>query len=85
MKRDGEEKEVSISALQVDRKPEQNQTASAEPPTAELGQKEVQAQSTSAAAPPHCDGAKEELRRAEIEPTIVADSDHQVNNRYWKS
>ncbi|KAG6571609.1 hypothetical protein SDJN03_28337, partial [Cucurbita argyrosperma subsp. sororia] len=74
MKRDGDE--APISASQIDRKPEQTTSA------AELGEKEFQPNSTSAGSPLHCDGTKEELRRAETEPPIVGDSSHQVNKRY---
>lgn len=69
MNTDGEQ--PPISASQIDRKPEL---------AAELGgQKEFQPQSTAAtAASPHCNGVKEELHRAETQPPIVCDSDHQV-------
>lgn len=68
MNTDGEQ--PPISASQIDRKPEL---------AAELGgQKEFQPQSTAAtAASPHCNGVKEELHRAETQPPIVCDSDHQ--------
>lgn len=75
MKIDGAEKEAPISASSANQKPEQ--TASAE-----LGQNQkefqLQPQATVAAAPPHSDGVKDELRRAQTEPPIVGDFDNQV-------